>query len=808
MIEALGYAFRHLRRSPGFALTAVLSLAFGIGANGAMFALINALMLRPLPVREPQRLIRIAGMDAQGRMFGLRLTLLDLIRREQMFDGVCGFLTPLATTEIEGRIEQTSMLAMTGDCFETLGVIASTGRVFGPADDTAGAKSVTVLTYDEWQRQFGGRPNVLGQTLTIEGSPSTIVGVSQRGFRGVLLGFPTRILYPMTVLGQYLRASSQTPSSSYSVYVFARLKSGESSAQVTSRLQTTWSRLLDLTVPSEYQPAQRARYLRQRLSVVPAATGIDYVLRPRFERPLVAVLAIAAFVLSVACVNVANLLLERAVYRRREMAIRLALGAGRGTLIRTALAESVVLLSAGVTVGLLLAYWGDRFLVSVLRVTYPGFDVNVAPDPRSLSFACASAASAFLLFAIAPAWKQSRAEALLAMNNAPGRIASESTRLPQVLMVVQVALTLALVTGATLFATTFSRLRTAPLGLNPESVLAAQLSPMPGGYQNHFSPAVYYPDLLQRVASTPGVRAAALSQMIPLSSQPQLETVGLAGVDESQVQAEMAIVSDGFLSVMGISLIAGKDFGRGESSDGSRTAIVSESLARTLFGTGNPVGQRIRVGVAKSTSAVEIVGVARDAVLSNPKSRNTSVAYVNLWQSPDRQQWSGLQVRTMGDPGSIAGAVRREYPSRIDTLLHERDASLVEERLLATLSVAFGGLALILAAVGLYGLIAFSVAQRTNEIGIRMALGAERGHVVSLVLREAGILILIGIFAGLPITWLGSRAIGSLLFGISPFDLTAITSSIALLAITGTVAAFVPARRAASVAPVQSLRYE
>jgi predicted permease len=788
------FALRSLRRNPGFSAAAVVSLALGIGANTAMFSLLDALMFRPLPVADPDRLVKIGGE--------LPSTLTDAIRKQRIYESVCGFATPLLTIELAGRVAPRHTHAMDGVCFETLGVRAVLGRGLGPSDDVPGAARVAVVTYDAWQREFGGQNSVLEQSVRIGNDWYQIVGVTEPRFKGLWVGFPPSVLY----------ASVQTRMADASWgNIFARVAPGETMAQTTARLQIVWPQLLAETVPS--MGMQRDKYLSQPLVVIPATVGLDYQLRGRFEGPLTALVGVAALALIVSCVNLANLWLARAFHKRREASMRLALGAGRRELLLEPLAESLLLMIGGVSLGLWLAYWGAGALVSLFAVNHTGFVLDVRPDRRILAFTAAAAAVAFLVLAVGPAWKNSRVTTLMLTADA-SRSVGDRGRLRQLFVVVQVALTLMLVVTSSLFVSTLTELRRVPLGYEPEGLLTATLAQLPGGSTTAALRADYYQELLTRLRQAPGVRSAALTYFAPLGSPPVSDYASPAARDRSPIKVDRAVVSDGFFAATGIGMVQGVEFAPRHVPD-NETAIVSESLARQLFGSDTPaLGRSIRLGIAAGGNPLRIVGVAHDAIIGIPKVRNTAIVYVNLWDVAG-QRSPTLVVRTAGSVAPVADFVRselrrggREFAMSMRTVIEARDAALAQERLLASLSVGFGALSLVLAAVGLFGLLNFSVTVRTSEIGVRTALGASRAAIVWLMLREALALIAIGIAVGLPLAWVSRNLVSTLLVGIGRFAGGTLVLSIALLTVVGTAAAFIPARRAAFMTPMTALRRE
>lgn len=808
-VRTLNYAFRQLRRSPGFTAAAILALALGIGTTTAMFSVMDALLFRPLPVRAADRLVKIDVTDARGSV-GLPAPLRESLRREAVFDGLCGFQSQRPIVVLAGDISARWTQAMTGDCFTTLGVAPALGRTLEPNDSLPGAPRVAILAYDVWQREFQGRADVLGQTVTIDGVPASIVGVSERGFSGLLVGFPAEIMFSL--------------SPSTSANTFARLKRDDTIHQANARLRTMWPRLLEQSVPATASGAGRARFLSLGASLAPATTGYDRLnLRRRFGAPSMALLGVASLVLLVACVNVASLLLARGMLKKHELSVRLALGASRWRLIRDNVIESALLLAGGIGLGIALAYGGSTLLVSLLSAVHAGFLIDVTPGARTLLFCSAVALLTFLLFAIVPGLKNSRADATALLAGASSKVVGQRASLRRVLVVAQLALTLVLVTAASLFISTLANLRGNSLGLTSDGVLMMSLSPLPGSYSDlaRQKPTarpdasdVYYQGLIENVRHIHGVADVALARVPPLSARSSPETIVEAGAPDRAVNAEVSVVTDGYLHTLGIPLVAGRDFQRSDRQLAIRTVIVSESFASELFAGRDAVGARIQIG--ESTKPREIIGIARDSVLTDPRTRNTVVVYDNFWQaSAGIQQWPTLLIRTAGRPADVVSSARRvvrdagrEHPDTIRTLVEERDASLVEERLLASLSSVFGWAGLALAGLGLYSLLAFSVARRTGEIGIRMALGAERSQIVRLVLREALVSIVAGTAIGLPIALAGARAVRTLLYGVGPLDVAPLAVAMGILVIVGLLAAWIPARRAATVSPCEALRYE
>jgi predicted permease len=593
-VRALGRACRQLLRSPAFALAAIASLALGIGANTAMFTLADALLFRTLPIPAPHRVLRIDSVDpadASRQPKAVVASTVEALRSAHIFAGICGFITPLTTVDIDGRIASVSGLAMSGDCFETLGVHAVLGRLLAPTDDREGAPRVIAISYQSWRQDFGGRLDVLGRTVGIDGEAFRIVGVAERRFTGLLLGFPARVYFPL----RQIKLPPDLPYAALGQSVFARLHDGDTAAGVAARLDSEWPAWLADAVPERFSGADRQRYLTRRPLVTSASTGIDYGMRNRFGQPLTALVAIASLVLLVAAVNVANLLLARAADRRRDTAVRLALGATRWQIAQRVLLESGIVLVVATASGLLVAYWCDRLLVAIFQATSAGFIVDVTPDSRALAFAGAAASLAFLIFALGPAVKSADVD-ITAFQSASMRTTGERGSARRAILVAQVALTLVLVAVGSVFVTALASLRSSPLGVDVEHVLALQLAALPGGYPNGAAPTSYYRSLVEQVQNVPGVASGSLSADVPLGTGPRPIDVTAANAEAPTVSAEEKIITDRFFETMKIPLIAGEDFRPADAERSDRTVIVSASLAQRLFGSDLALGRRFVSG--------------------------------------------------------------------------------------------------------------------------------------------------------------------------------------------------------------------
>ncbi len=803
------YGARTLRRSPVFCVVAVLSLALGIGANTAIFSIINALTLRDLPVQDPARLVTLTSSDEHGApIMGLKFStpmLWQLRRNHDIFSGVLGWSFPLMTVEARGAVAPAATTTVTGDFFPTLGVPALLGRTIDLHDEQ-NETPVAVLAYDYWQTTFGGDPKVLGQTVRIDRAPFEIAGVLGREFKGPQVGSPTALYIPITAAPFYNgRPNGQRVALDYAM---GRLRPGISRAQAAARLSALWPALLAEAMPKSYTPEQARKFVRRRIGLEPGSTGISF-LRERFSRQLNLLMGAVALVLLIACINLAGLLLARAAMRRQEVAVRTALGARPWQVVRQFLAESVVLSGAGAILGLLLAQWLCAALVPFLSVGNTDVRLAVQPDSRVLAFTIAAAVAAGLLSGVAPAAILAR-HAVGGFTGARVSPGGQSRGFLRLIVSAQLALSLILVIGTGLFVRSLANLRDHAAPRRDDRILVLQLIPLPGGYQGgHLED--YYRALLARTGAAPGVRSAALLSRGLLDN---LEFTQDVSAGDKTAAADINQVSPRFFDSLNIQLVDGRDFSDRDNSQSAPVAVVSRTLARRLFPGSGAVGQIITAGAAGARKDYTIVGIVEDTALHDLRRPAAAALYTCYFQAA-ALEYPTMLVRSSGSAGAIAAAVReqlkslgRELPLSVRTLAEQSDRALSQERLLATLSAFFGGLSLALACLGLYGALAYAVERRQREIGIRMAIGAGQPAVVWLVLRESMLAMGLGLAIGIPLALASGRAVTSLLFGVNAADPTIFIAAMAPLVIAGAIATWLPARRASRVDPVTALRNE
>jgi len=824
------YAIRTLRKAPLFTAVAVFSLALGIGANTAIFTLINQLILQLLPVRNPQELVLFT---AHGSHYGSNTgansisypMYQDFRDKNEVFQGMfCRYGTLLSLTA-DGRTELVIGELVSGNYFPVLGVGAALGRVFTAQDDLIqGGHPLAVLSYGFWKTRFAGDPGVLGKKIVVDGYPLTIVGVSQAGFDGVEPGSTVQVRVPMMMKKEVIpgRFYSLNNRRGRFVQAFGRLKPGMTLEKAKAGLQPLFHQMLQMEVEQKEfataTPYTKQQFLKMSMDLLPASKGRSF-LRQQFYNPLLALMAIVALVLLIACSNVANLLIARATSRQKEIAVRLALGAGRRRLIAQLLAESILLSAAGGLAGLGLAVLMDKALIGFLPVAVTPVNLTSTPDARVLGFTLAVSVLTGLLFGLVPALQSTRPELAGTLKDQAGAVVGgTSVLLRKSLVVAQVALSLLLLIGAGLFVQSLKNLKGVNPGFQTDNLLSFAVNPTLNGYSDERC-FEFYRQLADHLTAVPGVSSAALAIMPVLDGNEWDSTVTVEGYSTKQgeyVDPHMQFVSPGFFDTLGIHVLLGRDFTLRDEKNAPRVAIVNERFAKRYFGAGNPIGRHLGMGGDPGTKLdVEIVGVVSDTRYESIRDEIPYEVYQAYRQMPFVQGMTAY-LRAKGDPANLFPTLRQVVHGvdanlpvyRMRTLEQQVDKSLVTERMLAMLATVFGCLATVLAAVGLYGVMAYMVARRTREIGIRMALGAGGGSVIWMVMREVLLLAAIGVTIGLPAAWAVTRLVQTQLFGIDPADVPTMALAACGIASVALLSGYLPARRAIGIDPMRALRWE
>ncbi|MGH9311805.1 MAG: ABC transporter permease [Vicinamibacterales bacterium] len=823
------YAVRTLAKAPGFTAVIVLMLALGIGANTAIFSLLDQVLLRRLPVKNPEELVQLDGPGPfRGRTMNNRTFSYPMYRdvrdRNEVFSGALARVQVPMTVTWKGRAERVTGELVSGNFFDVLGARPHAGRLFTQADDTTpGAHPVAILGHGYWTRRFGADPTVLNQSVTLNGYPMTIVGVTAPGFTGVDIGGASDVLVPVMMKAQMTPTWNDLDNKrSRWLNLFARLKPGVTLKQADAAMQVLYKQILEQDVKEmeEIDERFRTRFLAKTLVLMPGQKG-ESSIRQQFSESLVVLMAMVGMLLVIACANVANLLLARATSRHKEIAIRLALGAGRGRIVRQHLAESLVLALVGGMLGLLVASWTGAMLIGALPGASDGSVVlSSDPDGRVMLFALALSAVTALVFGLAPAIQATR-------PGVAGTLKDESVgvvggtghaRVRKGLVVAQVALSVMLLAGAALFARSLYNLRSLDPGFKVDQLLTFGVDPALSGYDQTRVKALYK-RAHERLSALPGVRSASLAVIAPLSGngwQATMRAEGYTPKQDENMNPSINSVGPGFFATLGIPLIAGRDFTERDVDGAPQVAVVNGAMARYFWGNErNAVGKRLGYGRSKEGFPLEVVGVVKDSKDANLRDEIPRFIYTSYQQEPDITEMT-FYVRTQADADGAASAVRdaiRNLDSalpvfNLKTMEAQASESLFVERMVAGLSAAFGALATLLAAIGLFGVMSYAVARRTREIGIRMALGAERRAVLWLVLREVAILSLIGIAGGLAVSLYVTRFVKTQLYGLSPTDPVTLAIATATIACVALLAGYVPARRASAVDPMLALRTE
>ncbi len=841
MLKDLRHAVRVLLHAKGWTVVVLLSLALGIGANTAIFSALNAMLLKQIPVRDPDTLVRLRwygkndavssssdyGFTAKGpnnetvrTTFSYPMYQQFVADNKTMTDIIACAPYGRLTVVVDGQAEIASGFISTGNYYRALGVGARIGRTILPEDDSPTAPPVAVISSKYWHTRFGTDPGVVGRTVRVSNVVVTIVGVIDPDFTGIqqpLSELPD-ISLPLALDPQMDTSPGETPRLSQPMYwwlqVMGRLKPGATAAQVQGNLEGVFqqtaqaglaSYLESLTDKQRDTLVNRNRTEIPRLLVESGARGI-YDVNTTELRSATILTVVVALVLLIVCANVANLLLSRATTRQKELSVRMSLGATRTRLVRQLLTESLVLAGIGGVLGVLVCYWGRQLL--------PGISAK-APllDVRVLCFILAVTLATGIVFGIAPALRATGADVAASLKQSGRSVVGTRSILGKILLVVQVAISVVLLVGAGLFLRTLHNLRNVDVGFNPQNMLLFRISPGMNRYDEKRTVALY-DSLIERLAAVPGVRSAALTNPALLSGSTSITSFYIRGrtyTRDSNDGIHRMVVSPNFFDTMEIRLAAGRGFNNHDTATSPKVALINEAAATKYFPNENPVGQRYG-GSAENTTEVEIIGVVRDAKYASVRDPAPPTLYIPYAQT--RAGGVTVAVRTAGLPGSVTNSIR-EAVKEIDPNLPMMDVStqieqverrFAQEKVFAQAYTLFGGLALLLAAIGLFGLMSYSVSRRTNEIGIRMALGAQRRDVLRLVMRESLILVAAGIAVGVLIAIGASRLVATLLFGLAGTDSLTVAAAIAVMIVVAALAGFLPARRASRVDPMIALR--
>jgi len=821
LIQDVRFGVRMLARQPGFAFVAVLTLALGIGANTAIFSLLDALLLKPLPIRQPELLVvvNIAKPDQPERGYSVFSypVFREMREKNTAFAGMFARSGLQMSMSGGGQSERVQGEVVSGNFFSVLGVNTAIGRLLTEADDqTPGAHPVAVLSFNFWQRRFGADPHIVGQTISLNNYPFTVIGVTQQGFHGVEVGVAPDVRIPLLMDGQ-VRPRPGPPifeqRGSMWLGVAARLKPGVGIEQAQAATDTVFQIAREPDVRRVTGDTTDDRNFRSlRIHLDSAKTGASNLSR-QFSQPLVVLMCLVGVVLLIACLNVANLMLARATTRQKEIAVRLALGAGRFRLVRQLLTEGVLLSALGGSLGLLFARWGTDALLGFLP---QGRTLEINLDLRMLGFTLGVTLLSALIFGLAPALQATRLNLIPSLKNDAVVVVGRGRRweLGRLLVIAQVALSLVLLVGAGLFARSLRNLKTVDNGYNTDQVVTLALNPAQNGYKIERL-RNFYSQLSERLSALSGVKTITLTDNVPMSGSFSRYGIEVPGY-QPRPGEEMAVlfnrIGPQFFATFGAPLLLGREFNPQDTPESPKVVIVNQSLVRRFFGAENPLGKRITLENYKD---LEIVGVVADAKYRNLREAAPQTAYIPYSQYEQLGQRI-LCVRAAGEAGALVAAIRQEVRNldpnlpvfNVNTFAEQINESVSRERLVALLSSFFGFFALLLASLGLYGVMAYAVTRRTREIGIRIALGARASNVLWMVLRETLWLALIGIVIGLPIALTTTRLTEGLLFGLTPTDpLTIVMATLVMVAVAG-LAGYLPARRAANLEPVTALRSE
>ena len=822
----LRFAIRQMRQTPVVSGVALLSLALGIGANVAIFSLVNALMLKALPVHDPEQLVLLGYADTRGPSTSFTNPQWEYIRDNQKaLVGVAASGGFRFNLNAGGEARPATGMFVSGRYLDVLGVVPILGRGFTPADDKRGGGDdgpVVILNYGFWQREYGGRADALGKSIALDGHPFTIIGVTPQDFFGVIVGSTFDVMTPFAneaiIRG---KESSLDSRSSWWINVIGRLSPGQTTEAAQAQMRAFQPSLRAATMPQDWRPQDQAQYITDPMVTIPAATGITY-LRDRYSRPLFILFGIVSLVLLIACANMANLLLAQSISRRREMAVRLSLGAGRWQLVRQLLLESVMLSLAGAAAGLLVAGWGSRALVGMLSTRTNTVRLDLSLDWRVFAFTAGVGVVTGLLFGVAPAFRGTRLSPADALRDHSRGVVSGGGRfnLGHALVALQVALSFVLVFGSTLFVRTLVGLTSQQMGFESSRVLVGSVDLRRLNLLENPERLQAYEQIRQVLDATPGIEVAAVSFVTPVSGSIWNMRVTVPGYDAPEDQRSSLFngISPDYFKTLGTPIIAGRDFSLADTAASAKVMIINEAFAKKFYAGQDPIGKTFtieRFSADHKDVQYEVVGMVADAKYRSLREKPQETMYGVLAQQKNVATSARIAVKTATAPPMSArativdaiGHVNKEIViNTIKPFEEDVNAAVIQERMIASLSAFFGVLALLLAALGLYGVMSYSVTRRTNEIGIRMALGAEPERVVKLVLTNVIFITAVGMIVGAAASVGTGRFINTLLYNLAASDTTMIAITAITLAVAAAVAGYLPARRASRIDPMAALR--
>jgi predicted permease len=833
-----------LAKNPGFTAVAVLTLALGIGANTAIFSVVNSVLIRNLPVRDPQQLVFLTNPDAQGmeqgfgdgdRDFLTYPEFQELSHNNQVLWGLAASASEGSKLSVgienEGQSSESAparISLVSGSYFSVLGVDPILGRAFtSDVDLVRDANPVALISYGFWQERFGGDRAVLSRRIQIRGTSYAVIGVTPPQFDGETVGISPDIWVPLSMQSEIYPGRdylSPEPNPFHKIewlQGIGRLKPGVGVARAKVTINLAFQQILQ-SQTGTMSAEDRRKFMNQHLAVADGSRGAS-TLRGDFSKPLQILMAVVGLILLIACANVANLLLARSSARQKELAVRVAMGAGASRLFRQVLTESILLATIGAAFGLLLANWADAALLRLVSGGTSPIPLDVHLDSRILAFTLGVAVFTGILFGLAPAFRAARVDLSSVLKGTSRSIASSGSqagRVPvgKILVVAQVALSLLLLVVGGLFLRSFQNLAAVQIGYDSDHLLLFGVSPLSSGFKGPRA-AQLLKDMIERLDSVPGVRSASLMNNLLIGGSDSNSDIFVEGANPKTIEAPESrwdMVGPNFFTTMGIPVLYGREIGPQDSGNGQRVGLLNQTAAHYFFGNANPIGSRIMVKTTLGPSDFVVIGVVADSKHGSVREEPQRRFYIPFFNPIGDASSASVLVRTSGDPASVVSAIRAAVKQtasnlpliEVQTMNQRVSQSLATDRTITKLSGVFGPLAMILVGIGLYGVMSYAVSSRTSEIGIRIALGAQRGSVLWLISRESLLLVLVGVAIGLPATFGAGKWISSLLFGVKPADPTTLALATALMFAAGILACYMPSRRAMRVNPMVALRYE